>query len=216
MGALTHWAYFLFFLRELLMFWPPVVVFRRLVRLGIFPACWRPSNVTPIPKGRSSSSVVNCRSLSITSVLSKVLELLVSVRHGRFMESSGVLPTTQFAYRKGLGTCDALLWVSHTLQSAFESGQEARILQIIIFISKLESAVQGWDTLSVQRPQPHTTNQWKEEKDKTVGDKKERGDHVYRKALALLLKHASPTPSDTGSLRSFQRDTVMGTKVLRY
>ena len=46
------------------------------------------------------------------------------------MECSGVLPTTQFAYRKGLGTCDALLRVSHTLQSALESGQEARIVQI--------------------------------------------------------------------------------------
>ena len=40
-----------------------------------------------------------------------------------------VLPTKQFAYRKGLGTCDALLCVSHTLQSALESGQEARIVQ---------------------------------------------------------------------------------------
>ena len=28
------------------------------------------------------------------------------------------------------GTCDALLHVSHTLQSALESGQEARIVQI--------------------------------------------------------------------------------------
>ena len=42
----------------------------------------------------------------------------------------GVLPTTQFAYRKDLGTCDALLCVSHSLQSALESGQEARIVQI--------------------------------------------------------------------------------------
>ena len=41
-----------------------------------------------------------------------------------------MLPTTQFAYRKGLGTCDALLCSSHTLQSALESGQEARIVQI--------------------------------------------------------------------------------------
>ena len=40
-----------------------------------------------------------------------------------------MLPTTQFAYRKGLGTCDALLCMSHTLQSALESGQEARIVQ---------------------------------------------------------------------------------------
>ena len=46
------------------------------------------------------------------------------------MECSGVLPTTQFAYRKGLGTSDALLCLSHTLQSALESGQEARIVQI--------------------------------------------------------------------------------------
>ena len=46
------------------------------------------------------------------------------------MERSGVLPTTQFAYWKGLGTCDALLCMSHTLQSALESGQEARIVQI--------------------------------------------------------------------------------------
>ena len=54
----------------------------------------------------------------------------MSVRLGRFMECSGVLPTTQFTYRKCLGTCDALLCVSHTLQSALENGQEARIMQI--------------------------------------------------------------------------------------
>ena len=46
------------------------------------------------------------------------------------MGHCGVLPTTKFAYRKGLGACDALLCVSHTLQSALESGQEARIVQI--------------------------------------------------------------------------------------
>ena len=46
------------------------------------------------------------------------------------MEYGGVLPTTQFAYRKGVGTCNALLCVSHTLQSALESGQETRIVEI--------------------------------------------------------------------------------------
>ena len=100
------------------------VVFRRLVRLGSFPACWRQANVTPIPKGPPTSSVANYRPISITSVLPKVFERLASVCLGRFMERSGVLPTTQFAYRKGVGTCDALLCVSHRLQSALESGQE--------------------------------------------------------------------------------------------
>ena len=106
------------------------VVFRRLVRLGSFPSCWRQTNVTPIPKGPPSSSVANYRLISITSVLSKVFERLVSVHLGGFMERNGVLPTTQFTYRKGLGTCDALLRVSHTLHRALESRQEARIVQI--------------------------------------------------------------------------------------
>ena len=97
-------------------------MFQRLVRLGSTLACWRQANVTPIPKGPPFSSVANYRPISITSVLSKLFERLVSVRLRRFMERSGVLPTTQFAYQKGLGTCDALLCVSHTLQTALESG----------------------------------------------------------------------------------------------
>ena len=106
------------------------VVFQRLIRLGSFPACWRQANVTPIPNGPPSYSVANYRPISITSVLSKVFERLVSVSLGRFMERSGVLPITQFSYWKGLGTCDALLCISHIVQSALESGQEARIEQI--------------------------------------------------------------------------------------
>ena len=58
------------------------VVFRRLVRLGSFPAHFRQANVTPIPKGPPSSSVKNYRLISITSVLSMVFERLVFVRLG--------------------------------------------------------------------------------------------------------------------------------------
>ena len=39
-------------------------------------------------------------------------------------------PPSLFAYRKGLDTCDALLYVSHTLQSALESCHEVGILLI--------------------------------------------------------------------------------------
>ena len=73
----------------------------------------------------------NYRPISITSVLSKVFERLVSVHLGRFMARSIVLPTIQFAYRKGLGTCDALLMVSHTLQSALESGRRLGSCRLI-------------------------------------------------------------------------------------
>ena len=44
------------------------------------------------------------------------------------MERSAALPITLFAYLNGLGTCDALSCMSHALQSALESGHEARIV----------------------------------------------------------------------------------------
>ena len=69
------------------------------------------------------------------------------------------------------------------------------------------------DTLSVQRPQPHTTNPWKEEKDKTVGDKKERADHANWKSLALLLKPVSPCP-DRGAC-TVQQPWVLVTSMPR-
>ena len=95
-----------------------------------FPDCWRQANVTPIRKGPPSSSVANYRPIFIASVLFKVFECLMSVRLGRFMECSGMLPTTQFVYWQCLGTCVALWFVSHSLQGALESGHEARIVQI--------------------------------------------------------------------------------------
>ena len=58
--------------------------------------------------------------------------------------------------------------------------------------------MQGWErainTLSVRKPQPKiATHRIKEEKGKT-GDKEGESSEANKKALALLLKPASPTP----------------------
>ena len=72
-------------------------MFRWRDHLGSFPAWWIHANITPIPNCPPSSCVANYRRISITSVLSQVFERLVSVRLGRFMESSGVIPTSKFS-----------------------------------------------------------------------------------------------------------------------
>ena len=97
------------------------VIFRRLIHLGSFPVCWRVANVNPIPKGLPSPSASNYGPISLTPILSKVFERLVSVRLGRFIECRGVLPTTQFAYRKDLGTCDAFLCEARIVQIDFNA-----------------------------------------------------------------------------------------------
>ena len=106
-----------------------------------------------------------------------------------------MLPTTQFTYWKGLGTCDELLCVSHTLQIALESGQEARIVLIdfsaafdrvnhlgILYIIIIIIIKRGWQCKAGrERLTPYQsednnpttpTHRKKEEKGKTVGDKK--------------------------------------------
>ena len=86
----------------------------------------------------------------VSETKSGVERLHLSVRLGRFMEGRGVLPTTQFAYRKGFGTCDALLCVAHSLQSALEMGQEARIVQIDNLVRLLTgSTIRGFSSSSV-------------------------------------------------------------------
>ena len=56
----------------------------------------------------------------------------------------------------------------------------------------------------------------KEEKWKTGGDKKGASSYANKETLALLSKPANPTPSKTGLLRSFHRDTEKEIKVLLY
>ena len=46
------------------------------------------------------------------------------------MESAGILPDSQYGFRKGFGTPDALLHASHVLQSVLDHCHDAKIVQI--------------------------------------------------------------------------------------
>ena len=110
---------------------PLASVFRCILRSGSFPLCWRKAVVTAIPKGSPSPTVSDYRPISITPVLSKIYEKLIASRLGRFMESNGVIPRTQHAFRRGLGTCDALLHISHLIQTALDRGSEVPLVPLI-------------------------------------------------------------------------------------
>ena len=135
-------------------------IFRNLIRSGSFPDSWRCANVVPVPKGCTSSSASDYRPISITPIVSKVFEKLLAPKLSSFL--NGVLPPRQYAYRKGMGTCDALLDITQTCQAALDIGQEARIVQLDFsaafdrvnhagLIYKLESVGVGGSFLSIIR-----------------------------------------------------------------
>ena len=83
-----------------------------------------------IPKGSLSALVSNYRPISITPVLSKVFERLISLGFGRFLERSGVRPSHQYSYRENLGTCVALLDIVCAGQIELDRGGEVVLVQI--------------------------------------------------------------------------------------
>ena len=106
-------------------------IFRRLLMNGEFPSCWRFANITPIPKGTSPTQFSSdYRPISITPVLSKIYEKLLVKRLYKFVSKRNILPSTQFGFRKGLSTTDALLTLLHDLQSSLDCGSEIRVLSL--------------------------------------------------------------------------------------
>ena len=65
---------------------------------------------------------------------------------------------------------------------------------------------------SQYQPIDRKKRKWKKVEDYS----RDRTAWANKEALALLLKPPSPTPSNTGLARSFQRDTEKGIKVLLY
>ena len=99
------------------------MIFLGLIRRGSFPEYWRSANVTAIPKGAPSPDRENCRPISVTPILSKVYEKLVSHKLFRFCEKCDFLPAAQVAYGNGLGCIDALITISHHHQKSLDTGQ---------------------------------------------------------------------------------------------
>ena len=71
-----------------------------------------------MPKESSSSDVEDFKPISITPVLSMVLDKIVSGKLTNCLESYGLLLPYQFSYRIGLGKRDNLVTLSHYLQIA--------------------------------------------------------------------------------------------------
>ena len=103
-------------------------VLHKLVRIGGFSMCWRVGNITLVPKSGSANSCPDYRPITITPVLSKVFEHLLANRLNNFAEKRNLFPNLQFGFRKGLGTCDALLTITNFVQKALDSGCEVHMV----------------------------------------------------------------------------------------
>ena len=79
------------------------------VEQGYFPEHLKTGCITPIFKGGDREKIKNYRPVCSLSPLSKIIEKVVTNRMTHFLENSDIFSSTQFGFRKNMGTETALL-----------------------------------------------------------------------------------------------------------
>lgn len=101
---------------------------------GIIPVEWKSQTVLPLLKpGKDPSNPSSYRPIALSSTMCKVMEHLVKNRLEWFLESQKIFPTSQFGFRKGLGTVDSLSTFATEIRLAFSKNQS--LLGVFLDIS---------------------------------------------------------------------------------
>ena len=96
-------------------------------RLGKFPYQWKLANVIPIFKKGNRHLKSNYRPVSLLPSLSKICEKLVFMQLYNFLLDIGFLYKYQSGFRPSDSTINQLIYITHQIYLAFESGKEVRV-----------------------------------------------------------------------------------------
>jgi len=107
-------------------------LFRLSYNCGTCPSSWKLADVLPIPKKGRHSDPTNYRPISITSLLCKVMESLVSEQLLDFLETSKLFSDRQYGFRKARSAGDMLAYVTHLWSGILDGHGEAPIVSLDI------------------------------------------------------------------------------------
>lgn len=90
---------------------------------GIVPADLKIAVVIPIHKSGDKSNLNNYRPISLLSVFSKIFERILFNRIFRFLRKHNLISPKQFGFIKGLGTTDAISFLSNFLHLSLDQSR---------------------------------------------------------------------------------------------
>ena len=102
-------------------------------RRGIQPSAWKIANVVPVyKKKKTRSETKNYRLVSLLSIVSKVMEKIISTSIMNFLERENLLPAYLFGFRSGLGAADLLTALNREWLTSINTGGAVRVLAVDI------------------------------------------------------------------------------------
>lgn len=107
---------------------------------GYIPPEWKVQVIIPILKpGKDPNDHTSYRPIALSSILIKLLEHLVKNRLEWFIENRKLLPTTQFGFRKGLGTADSVATLTSEIRLALSRNES--VVAVFLDISAAYDSV---------------------------------------------------------------------------
>ena len=103
-------------------------LFNKSISECALPQEWKLANITPIPKSNRLSEVTNYRPISLLSVTSKICEKFISSILLDHLDDHNILSDSQWGFREGRSTCNALLDITHTWHCHLNDGKEVAIV----------------------------------------------------------------------------------------
>ena len=103
---------------------------------GIFPDCLKKATIIPIFKKGISSDMSNYRPIALLPFISKILERCIFDRISNYASLYNLLIPTQFGFRKGLSTKDAIILITEKIHDAFNMGDGAFNINVYIDFQK--------------------------------------------------------------------------------
>lgn len=94
------------------------LIINKSLREGSFPKLMKVAKIRPLFKGGDPSEGRNYRPVSLLPVISKILERLVHAQLSTFLSDNGLIPDTQFGYRRHHSTTDALVLAIESITKA--------------------------------------------------------------------------------------------------
>jgi len=84
-----------------------------------YPSEWSVGVVTPVPKPKGDINVMdNYRAITVGSAISKIFAQVIMNRMNDWAESHEMRAATQFGFRKGMGTTEAIFMLRHLVDKA--------------------------------------------------------------------------------------------------
>ena len=109
---------------------PLSFIFTQLLSVAEVPDEWKTAIITPVFKKGDAVSVSNYRPISLTCVLSKLMERIISYRLYQHLKAKNVLHAAQHGFIKGRSTCSNLLESLNDWTQYLQSKQQATVIYI--------------------------------------------------------------------------------------